>query len=201
MNRQQTRVGRMPEDVNLPEATYEREFWKQYNALRRMLERLKSEDVLMHRLKVETVIPEQARDMAIKAILGELNDKHRIFLEFFYEFIEFCSHGLHRADISVEFTVLPAGMYEIETCSLIVDKRRDDLPVKIGRRFIETIPYPEGWEAILSYYRKEETWYDRLFGGNLDRCSLKITEELFPLSCYHIAIRLPAQTLLERHQA
>ncbi|HON82172.1 MAG TPA: hypothetical protein PLN56_07770 [Methanoregulaceae archaeon] len=191
----------MPDDLSLPAATYEREFWKQYHALRRMLEHLKSEDALMHRLKVETLIPEQARDMAIKAILGELNDKHRIFLEFFYEFIEFCSHGLHRADISVEFRVFPAGMSEIDTCSLIVDKRRDDLPVEIGRRFIETIPYQEGWEAILSYYRRKETWYDRLFGGNLDRCSLKITEELFPLSCYHITIRLPAQTLLERHQA
>lgn len=191
----------MTEDLSLPAATYEREFWKRYHSLRRMLEHLKSEDALMHRLKLETLIPEQARDMAIKAILGELTAKHQIFIEFFYEFIEFCSHGLHRADIFVEFRLFPGGMSEIDACFLIMDKRRDELPVEIGRRLIETIPCPEGWKAILAYYRREETRYDRLFGGNLDRCSLRITEELFPSTCFHIAIRLPAHALLEHGQA
>ncbi|MCG7854935.1 MAG: hypothetical protein MIO88_03665 [Methanoregulaceae archaeon] len=189
----------MTEDLSLPAVTYEREFWKRYHAFRQMLEHLKAEDYLMHRVKAETLIPEQARDMAIKAILGELNDKHQIFREFFYEFVEFCSHGLHKADICVEFRVFPGGMSEIDSCLLFVDKRRDGLPVEIGRRFIETIPYSEGWQTILAYYHREETRYDRLFGGNLDRCSLKITEELFPSPCYHVTIRLPAQTVLRHH--
>jgi hypothetical protein len=61
------------------------------------------------------------------------------------------------------------------------------------------IPSTEGWKAILAYYQKEETRFDRMFGGILGRCSLTITEELFPSPCYHIAIRLPAQTLIEEN--
>jgi hypothetical protein len=190
----------MSEELSLPAVTYEREFWKRYHSFRQMIDHMKEEDNLVHKIKAATIIPEHARDMAMKAILGELADKRQIFLEFFYDFIGFCSQGLHRADIFVEFTSLPGGISEIDSCHLFIDRIREDLPVEIGRRFIEIIPHAEGWKAVIAFYREEETSFDRLLGGNLGRCSLKITEELFPSPCYHIAIRLPAQTLLEyRH--
>jgi hypothetical protein len=188
----------MSDDLSLPAATYEREFWKRYHSLRQMIDHLREEEVLIHRIKAATIIPEQARDMAMRAILGELADKRRIFLEFFYDFVGFCSQGLHRADIFIEFTVLSGGISEIHSCRIFIDQHREDLPMEIGRRFIDMIPVAEGWKAVLAYYRNEETRFDRMYGGILGRCSLTITEELFPSPCHHIAIRLPAVTLLEK---
>lgn len=186
----------MTEELSLPASTYERDFWRRFHSLRQMINHIREEEILAHRIKTATIIPENARDMAVKAILGELADKHRIFQEFFYNFIGFSSQGLHRADISAEFTVLPGGRTEIQSCRLFVDQHFEDLPVEIGRRFIEMLPVSDGWKAILVYYQDKETHFDRMSGGILGRCSLTITEELFPSPCYHIAIRLPAQTLL-----
>lgn len=189
----------MTEDLGLSAYTYEREFWKRYRTLRHMVARLKTGDIIVHKIRAESVIPEQARDMAVKALLEELTSNERIFLEFLYEFIGFCSQGLHHVDILVKFTSLPGGLSEIEDCFLIVDGRRDEMPVEVGRRFIDIVPHSEGWKEVLAFYREEETRFDRILGGSLDRSSLKILEELFPSPCRHIQIRLPAQTLLDHN--
>jgi len=187
----------MQDGLNILSSNREREFWKRYHSFRMMVEHLKAEHQLMHQIRAETVIPEQARDMALKAISSELGNKHQIFLEFFQDFIGFCSQGLHKLDLFTEFTTAEGGIAEIRHCHLLVDGRKEEIPVEIGRRFIDLLPHEEGWEAVLAFYRAEETRYDRLFGGNLDRCSLVIREELFPARCFHIAVRLPAQTLTE----
>jgi hypothetical protein len=185
------------DETNLPVATHEREFWKRYHSLRRMLEHLKEEQHLVHLIRDETVIPEQARDMAVHAITTELTRKYHIFLEFLSDFIAFSSQGLHKVDLHVEFTTVPGGLSEIKHCHLLVDGRKLDLPFEVGRRFIETIPYEEGWEAVLTFYRNEETRCDRISGGSLDRCSLVIYEEIFPTKSFHISMRLPAQLLAD----
>jgi hypothetical protein len=187
----------MTEELGLSPYTYEREFWKRYHTLRQMVAHLKAEEHLVHQIKSETVIPEQARDLAIRAIRDELADTQKVFLEFLYNFIGFCSQGLHRADILVDFTALPGDIYEIESCYMVVDGRREEITLEVARRFIDIIPVADGWEAVLEFYRREETRFDQILGGDLDRCSLKITEELFPSTCYHITIRLPAQILID----
>lgn len=187
----------MTENLGLSAYTYEREFWKRYRTLRHMVAHLKTEDILVHKVGAESVIPEQARDMAVKAMLDELSANQKVFLEFFYDFIGFCSQGLHRADILVRFTSLPGGLSEIEDCYLIIDGRKDEMPVEIGRRFIDIIPHAEGWKEVLAFYRNEETKFDRVLGGSLDRCSLKILEELYPTPCHHIQIRLPVQVMAD----
>lgn len=187
----------MQEDLFIPSITREREFWKRYHSFRMMGELLKAERQLMQQIRAETVIPEQARDMAIRAISVEHAHKYKIFLEFLEDFISFSAQGLHRLDISAEFTIAPGDVSEIRHCHLIVDGVREEIPAEVGQRFMDILPHAEGWEAILAFYREEETRYDRKFGGNLDRCSLVIHEELFPAHSFHIAIRLPAQTLME----
>jgi len=162
-----------------------------------MLEHLKEEQHLVHQIRDETVIPEQARDMAVHAITTELTRKYHIFLEFLSDFIGFSSQGLHKVDLHVEFTTVPGGLSEIKHCNLLVDGRKLDLPFEVGRRYIDTIPCDEGWEAVLIFYRNEETRCDRISGGSLDRCSLVIYEEIFPTKSYHISMRLPAQLLAD----
>jgi hypothetical protein len=185
----------VPEDTDIPVATHEREFWKRYHSLRRLLDHLREDQHLVHQIRGQTVIPEQARDMAIHAITGELTRNYPVFIEFLADFIGFASQGLHKVDLHVDFTTVPGGPSEIDHCHLLIDGRKLDLPFDVGRRFIEKVPYEEGWEAVLSFYREEETRCDRMTGGSLDRCSLVIHEEIFPTRCYHISMRLPAQLL------
>lgn len=187
----------MQDDLGFPAITREREFWKRYHSFRMMVENLKAEQHLMQQIRGETVIPEQARDMAIRAISAEHANKYQIFMEFLEDFITFSAQGLHRLDLSAEFTMAPGDVSEVRHCHLIVDGRREEVPAGVGQRFMEILPHADGWQAILAFYREEETRYDRKFGGNLDRCSLVIHEELFPAHSFHIAIRLPAQTLTE----
>jgi len=185
----------VPDDHDLIWGTHEREFWKRYHSLRQLLDHLREDQSLVHRIRDQTIIPEQARDMAIHAITGELARKYPIFIEFLADFIGFTSQGLHKVDIHVEFTTVPGGPSEIDHCNLLIDGRKLDLPFDVGRRFIERIPYANGWEAVLAFYREEETRCDRMTGGSLDRCSLVIHEEIFPTRSYHISMRLPAQLL------
>jgi len=188
----------MQGNMSIPDSTYEREFWKRYSSVRQMVREIRREYLLLHQIRDERVIPEQARDLAVTAMARELSDKHQIFLDFFHNFISFGIQGLHRIDLQVSFTVLPGGIAEIEKCSLSVDGREEELPVEIGQQLVDFIPYEKGWEAILAFYRKEETRFDRLLGANLERCALVIREELFPTPSYSVMMRLPAQILVDQ---
>lgn len=188
----------MQETMSIPDSIYEREFWKRYSSVRRMVREIRRENLLLHQIRDERVIPEQARDLAVTAMARELSDKHQIFLDFFHNFISFGRQGLHRIDLQVTFTVLPGGIAEIEKCSLSVDGREELLPVEIGQQIVDIIPYEKGWEAILAFYRREETRFDRLFGANLERCALVIRKELFPTPSYSVMMRLPAQILVDQ---
>ena len=188
----------MQDNLSLPDSTYEREFWKRYSSVRQMIREIRRENQLLHQIRDETVIPDQARDMAVTAMLRELSDKHQIFLDFFHNFISFSAQGLHRTDLQVTFTVLPGGIAEIEKSLLFVDGRPEEVPVEIGQQLVDFVPYEKGWEAILAFYRKEETRFDRLFGANLERCALVINKELFPTPSYSVTMRLPAQILVEQ---
>ena len=180
----------------------ETEFWKRFNVLREMRLHLQKMDTLIGYIRAETAIPEQARDLAVKALAVEYQQNVKIFFDFLLNFIETCNQGLHQADMEFSYTLLPGGILETDDCCLIIDEFRENMPPAIGERFAFATFGRSGaikLDAIMSFYREEETRFDRLLGGNLERCSLVVLEELFPKKCWYITMKLPAHILIE-HQ-
>jgi hypothetical protein len=176
------------------------EFWKRFSGVRTMLVHMRERADLIRRIREETVIPEHARDLAIKAMSIELLDNKKIFFDYLLNFISISMQGLHRADIEMEFTIIEGGRIEMNSNRLIVDGEVQDIPVEIGTRFTGLILDNKGskkLDAILLFFREEETRYDKLFGGIMDRCSLQIMDELYPRRCAHVRLKLPAQSLIE----
>ena len=161
---------------------------------------MKEQADLIRRIRKETVIPEHARDLAIGALSTELQDNKKIFFDYLLNFISISMQVLHNADIEMEFTIIGGERVEMDSNRLIIDRDTLDIPIEIGARFADIIlesKGPKKLEAILSFYREEESRYDKLFEGILNRCSLQIMDELYPRRRAHIRLRLPAQSLIE----
>jgi hypothetical protein len=176
------------------------EFWKRYSGVKTMLVHMKERADLTRRIRGETVIPEHARDLAIKALSTELQENKKIFFDYLLNFISVSMQVLHHADMEIEFTIVEGGRIEMDSNRLIVDGEVQDIPIEIGARFISLILDSKGvkkLDATLIFFREEEARYDKLFGGIMDRCSLQILDELYPRRCTHIRLRLPAQSLIE----
>ena len=186
--------------VELRGTTPDDEFWKRFSGVQTMLYRMKQRAELIRAIREEIVIPEQARDLAVKALSTELQENKKIFFDYLLNFISVSMQVLHRADIEMEFTIIEGGRIEMNSIRLIVDSEVQDLPVEIGTRFAGLIlesKGPKKLDAILLFFREEEARYDILFGGIMDRCSLQIMDELYPRRCAHIKLKLPAQSLIE----
>lgn len=178
----------------------EAEFWKRFTILREMRRHLQKMDALSGDIRAETAIPEQARDLAVKALAVEFQQNTRIFYDFLLNFIGTCMQGLHRADLEFSYTLLPGGILETDSCCLFIDEYREDLPPVIGERFAAATFRKSGvvkLDAMIAFYREEETRFDRLLGGNLERCSLVVLEEYYPKKCWYITMKLPAHVLIE----
>jgi len=186
--------------IDIRQGSTEDEFWKRYDGLRDMLLHMKKRVDLIRGIRAEAVIPDQARDMAITALTTELQGNKQVFFDYLLNFISVGMQVLHRVDLEVQFTIPEGTKAEMNSCTLIVDDTSQPLPVEIGTRFIAFILDRGGQkhlDTILTFYREEETRYDKLFGGSLDRCYLKVTEELYPRRCVHVTLRVPAQSLIE----
>ena len=187
-------------EVELRGTTPDDEFWKRFSGVQTMLDRMKQRAELIRAIREEIVIPEQARDLAVKALSTELQENKKIFFDYLLNFISVSMQVLHRADIEMEFTIIEGGRIEMNSIRLIVDSEVQDIPVEIGARFAGLIlesKGPKKLDAILLFYREEEARYDILFGGIMDRCSLQIMDELYPRRCAHVKLKLPAQSLIE----
>lgn len=186
--------------VELRGKTPDDEFWKRFSGVQTMLARMKQRADLIRAVREEIVIPEQARDLAVKALSTELQENKKIFFDYLLNFISVSMQVLHRADIEMEFTIIEGGRIEMDSIRLIVDGEVQDLPVEIGARFTALIlesKGPKKLDAVLLFFREEEARYDILFGGIMDRCSLQIMDELYPRRCAHVKLKLPAQSLIE----
>jgi len=186
--------------VELRGTTPDDEFWKRFSGVQTMLDRMKQRAELIRAIREEIVIPEQARDLAVKALSTELQENKKIFFDYLLNFISVSMQVLHRADIEMEFTIIEGGRIEMNSIRLIVDSDVQDIPVEIGARFAGQIlesKGPKKLDAILLFFREEEARYDVLFGGIMDRCSLQIMDELYPRRCAHVKLKLPAQSLIE----
>ena len=180
--------------------TPDEEFWKRFSVVQTMLVHMKERADLVRRIREETVIPEHARDLAVKAVSTELQENKKIFFDYLLNFISVSMQVLHRADIEMEFTIIEGGRIEMNSNRLIVDGQIQDIPIEIGTRFTGMILDNKGskkLDAILIFFREEEARYDKLFGGIMDRCSLQIMDELYPRRCAHVKLKLPAQSLIE----
>lgn len=190
----------MGSDMEMRGGLSDDEFWKKYLGIRKMLALMKKRNELIRYMREEIVIPDHARDLAIKAVTTELIDNKKVFFDYLLNFISISMQGLHKCDIEFSFTIFEGGKSEINACSMIVDGEFQDLPVEIGTRFIGIIldkVSQRHLEAVLQFYRQEEAKYDKMLGGGLDRCTLQIMEELYPKRRSHIRLKLPAQSLIE----
>jgi len=186
--------------VGLRGNTPDEEFWRRFSGVRTMLVHMKERADLIRRVREETVIPEQARDLAIKALSTELQENKVIFFDYLLNFISAGMQVLHHADIEMEFTIIEGGRIEMNSNRLFVDGEVQDIPIEIGTRFTGQVLESRGpkiLDAILVFFREEEARYDKLFGGIMDRCSLQIMDELYPRRCAHVRLKLPAQSLIE----
>lgn len=193
----------MGEDAENPTGkSLNNEFFKKSSDIRLMIDHMKKRAELIRDIYDETAIPEQARDMAIKALSNELSENALIFFDYLINFINLGKQGLHRVDIKIGFTLLGPGILEMDCCHLLIDDEIMEIPMEIGARYLHTIFYSaekQHPDFILQYYKEEETHYDQILGGLSGRCSLQIMDELFPKRGIHITMRLPAQTLIEHH--
>jgi hypothetical protein len=187
----------MREEVALHRSLHEEEYWKAYRTLTAMIRHMRARAILAHEIREEPSITDQAKDLAIKGIVAELSANRIQMYEALLSFISLATQGLHAVDIECTFLLRDAKA-EIGTTRLLVDGEAEDLPAEVGKLFVELILRNAGYqvvEAVMAFYRKEETRYDAMLGGSLNRCSLRVLEEKYPERCVHITIRLPAQTL------
>jgi len=196
----------MKDPVALHPATQELEFWKRYQVFLAMLRHLTRQSELMARIRGEHEIPDQAVDLAIRAISHEHEENKRIFIDYLINLVSFCMQGLHTVDLEVRFAVLEQEQTEIEDCLVQINQKLYEVPPGIGKAVIERLftdlPSRQ-WGDIPSYvlgvYEEQEKHFDLLLGGSLERSALRITEEIFPLRRFQVRLRLPAQVLIEQN--
>ena len=192
----------MGNELYLHHLFQEKEFWNRYENLRSVLQHLTEQQALVERIQQEIVIPEQARDLAAKALSGDLEQTRRLFFEIFENFISNASVGLQTLDVECAFTAVTRDMVEIKWCTLWVEGTTLELPSEIGQRFAAEILSVSGGtpgDSFIQFFEREESHYDLKLGGIQNRCSLQVMEEVYPVKCLHIRFRLPAQSLID-HQ-
>jgi hypothetical protein len=176
------------------------EFQKRSSDLRLMVDHMKDRADLAGRIAGETTIPEHARDLAVKALSAELAENLSFFSHYLINFINLGMQGLCHVDVECEFSFLGDGIVQTDRCTLFIDDERIEIPIEIGTRYIQSVfgsPDKQNPAFLEEFYKDKEVYYDRALGEVSGRCSLCITEELFPQHCIHGVMKLPAQTLIE----
>ena len=195
----------MRDPVTVHPAIHELEFWKRYEVFLAMLRHLTRQSELISRIREEHEIPEQAADLAMRAISREHEENKRIFIDYLINLISFCMQGLHTVDLEVRYSVNEQSQAEIEECMVNINQKFYDVVPEIGRVFVDRL-FPDlssrQWDTIPAYilevYKEQEKHFDLLLGGSLERSLLRITEEIFPLKRFQVRVKLPAQVIIEQ---
>ncbi len=166
-----------------------------------MTGRIASQQALIRALHDEGAIPQQIKDLAVKAMNGEADEARRMFIEVLENFISTGMQGAHIVDIEVSVAILPdSDLIEVDACHLLIDGREEPIPAEIGEALVAYgIRHGHGTpvRALLEFYRHEEVRYDRALEGALGRCFIRVLQELYPGKRYQVRLRLPAQALIE----
>ncbi len=192
----------MGNDLYLHHLFQEKEFWNRYDNLKEVLRHLHEQGELVNRIRREEIIPEQTRELAVKALSADIEQTRRLFTEIFQNFISGAAAGLNRVDLETSITLVDMELLEVNRCSLWVDGEPWEIPMDIGKKFAEYIlAKGEGTpaETITEFYETEEHLSDIRLGGSLNRCSLQMMEETYPARNLHVRLRLPAQCLVDHH--
>jgi len=180
--------------------TFNDEFQKRSSDLRLMVSHMEDRADLARRIGSETIIPEHARDLAIKALSTELSENLSFFSHYLINFINLGMQGLCHVDFETEFAFLGDGIVQTDRCTLYIEEERLEIPIEIGTRYVQSVfgsPDKQNPAFLEEFYKDKEVYYDRALGEVSGRCGLRITEELFPNHCIHAVLKLPAQTLIE----
>ncbi|MDD1639847.1 MAG: hypothetical protein LUP93_02800 [Methanomicrobiales archaeon] len=190
----------MGDDIFLTRVFQEKEFWKRYEHLRTILQHLSERALLRDQIQREVVIPDQARDLAAKALTRDLEQTRRLFFEVFENLVSQTGHTTVDLDIECALTVVTQDLVEVNWCMLWAGDTSLEIPVEIGEQFaagILTGPCSTPAVAFIRFFEEEEARCDSTCGGIRNRCSLQVMEEIFPLKCLHIRFRLPARTVMD----
>lgn len=177
------------------------EFWKQSRTCLAMAARLKETEGLIRQIRGEPAIPDQVRDNVIVPLERDHASNISLFREFMANFINTASLGLHRLDVEIDAGFIPPGMIEIDRCAIRIDGHAVEIPGGIGHSFFEAIlsgySYRDICARILSYYKDAESRFDRIMEGDINRCTLRLFEEIYPRASVVAVIRLPAVVLVD----
>ncbi len=195
-------VRRLVDDSLLPPHVREREYWRQYRAMRTMIVRLTSQHELVRQIRGEPAIPAQVQETAVKALSADIEETRHIFGEVLETLITTGMQTAHALDIETAVTIPPdSDLIEVLECLLWVDGTPERIVPEIGSALVAFgIRQGHGtpMRALLEFYQTEEVRYDRLLEGSLERCSLQIMQEIYPAKQYRIRMRLPAEALIGR---
>jgi len=182
--------------VRIHSSVHEVRFWQNFSVLRRMIKHLGERELLIAALAGDPVLPEKTRDEAVSFLKREQAENLSAFHDFLVNFVTMGMQGLHRTEITLEFSFQDNGSYWVQGAVLHVDGKSVPLPDGEGQKLM-ALPSPvlsagEPGQALLSFYRSCEETHDREAGSGLDSCKLELSREIFPGTSYHARLRLPA---------
>ncbi|MDD1653664.1 MAG: hypothetical protein LUQ64_03875, partial [Methanomicrobiales archaeon] len=149
----------MGDEIYRNHLSQEREFWNRVENLRTVLRHLSEQTLLSERIRRETVIPEQARNMAGKALAQDLEQSRRLFLESLENLISHARLGLLRLDFECALTVVTRNLVDVKRCTLWAGDTPLEIPVEIGQRFTAGILPGSGSnpaEVFIRFFEREE---------------------------------------------
>jgi hypothetical protein len=192
---------KMAEDQGSLDSPFQRDFYRQYNALKEVLSTLSGRAELLKLIQAEDELPLSVRDLAIKALTIRREKDEVHFYDMFLNFlnITMLAEESHRVDIECEY--LLQRTIETTQCRLVVDGESVDIPASIASLLSDHILSTGVGDPVASltaYYLEAEKHYDLLFVGELDRCSLRIVKEIYPGKSYTVFFRLPARVLIDQ---
>ena len=176
------------------------EVWKRYQTIIEMIQHIEKQNFILESMKSEYSIPDQTRHIVLNSLSEDLKENKKMFFEFLRNFITFSMRGTQNLDIEFSLTLKEGIPFVVDSTVLVLEGRRESIPAEIGQRFGEEILKSTGknfLSDIIAFYKGEEIKYDTMFGANFERCSLQLLQELYPLQCYYVKIRLPAQSLVD----
>lgn len=182
--------------ITLHSSVHELRFWQNLSLLRRMVRHLGEREHLIGMLATDPVLPEKTRDEAVSLLKMEQAENLSAFHDFLSNFIAMGMQGLHRTEITLEFSFQDDGSYCVLAAALHVDGKAVPLPPGEGQRLISLLSpvfsSGEPEQALLRYYRSVEEMHDRAGGTSLSSCLLELSREIFPGRSFHARLRLPA---------
>jgi hypothetical protein len=185
-----------PSEVRIHSSVHEVRFWQNFSILRTMIKHLGDREMLISALSRDPVLPEKTRDEAVSLLKKEQTENLSAFHDFLVNFVTMSMQGLHRTEITLEFTFQDDGTYWVHGATLHVDGKPLLLPEGEGPRLMASISpvlvAGDPSQSLLSFYRSCEELHDREAGSGLESCRLELTHEIFPGTSYRARLRLPA---------